>query len=361
MVGVPGGIVDAAESVLAESVLAEPVLAEPGAVLAESGQVAEAARWLAGRVVQTPVLRCPALDELAGARLWLKAENLQETGSYKVRGATLAVGRVAARGGRGVIAQSTGNHGLAVAHAAAAQGLAATIVLPRDAVAHKVDRIRATGSEVVLAGGTLDERLAVVERLSRHTGYEVVDAYDHPDVIAGQGTATLELVRSAQRCGTALDAVVVPVGGGGGLAGAALATRGSGIALIGVEPVGCDSLARSLRAGAPVTVEPGPSLADGLRPSRVGRLPFELLKSRGVWAVQVDEPAIARATCLALLEARLVVEPSAGAALAGALQIAATGRFQDVGVLLTGGNTEIGLLSRLLGECREPAATAVPS
>lgn len=218
--------------------------------------VEEAARWLAGRVVRTPVLRSPVIDGLAGARILLKAENLQNGGSYKMRGALRAIGRLAASGHTGVIAQSTGNHAIAVALAAREHGLTATVVLPVDAASTKVDRARAAGARVVLAGTDVAERVAVVDGLSDESGHPVVDAYDHPDVIAGQGTASLELIEEAERAGTPLDALVVPVGGGGGVAGACLAAAGRGIEVYGVEPVGCDSLARSLAAGVRVPVAP---------------------------------------------------------------------------------------------------------
>ncbi|WP_255545325.1 threonine ammonia-lyase [Micromonospora parastrephiae] len=234
--------------------------------------VEEAARWLAGRVVRTPVLRSAVIDELAGARVLLKAENLQNGGSYKMRGALRAVGRLAASGHTGVIAQSTGNHAVAVALAARQHGLAATVVLPVDAAPTKVERARAAGARVVSAGTDVEERVAMARALSDETGHPVVDAYDHPDVIAGQGSASLELIEQAERAGTPLDTLVVPVGGGGGVAGACLAAAGTGIEVYGVEPVGCDSLARSLAAGERVPVAPAATIADGLRPTCVGEL-----------------------------------------------------------------------------------------
>ncbi|WP_238455148.1 threonine/serine dehydratase [Micromonospora sp. ATA51] len=255
--------------------------------------VEDAARWLSGRVVRTPVLRSPAIDRLAGARVLMKAENLQAGGSYKMRGALLAVGRLAAAGHAGVVAQSTGNHAVAVSLAARRHGLTATVVLPVDAAATKVARARAAGARVVLAGTTVEERLAVARQVSDATGHPLIDAYDHPDVIAGQGTASLELIAEAERAGTPLDALVVPVGGGGGVAGACLAASGSEIDVYGVEPVGCDSLARSLAAGRRVPVAPGPTIADGLRPSCVGELPFAVLRDGVRGVVRVDDEEIA--------------------------------------------------------------------
>jgi threonine dehydratase len=313
--------------------------------------VAAAAEWLRDRVVRTPVVRSTALDRLAGTRLWLKAENLQTSGSYKFRGAMRAIGRIAEQGQHGgVIAQSTGNHALAVAVAADRYGLEATTVLPVDASPTKVANIEASGGRVILAGTTVEERLEVVERLRAESGDAVVDAYDHPDVVAGQGSATWELVEEAARQGTHLGAVVIPVGGGGGVAGACLAVDGQDTAVYGVEPVGCDSLGRSLSGGRRISVPPAPTLAEGLRPSLVGRLPFEITRERIAGVVRVDDDDIAAAVCLALFHAKLLVEPSGAAGLAGALRVAAGGSFDDIGVVLTGGNAEPAVLAGLVAD-----------
>jgi threonine dehydratase len=310
--------------------------------------VEQAALWLSSRVQATPVVSSPAIDRIAGARLLLKAENLQLSGSYKVRGAMRAVSRIAAAGSHpGIVAQSTGNHALAVAMAARDYGLRVTVVLPADAAPGKVAKAEAYGATVILAGSTVEERLTVVEQIRASNGYAVVDAYDHPDVVAGQGTASLELIAEARRLGSPLSAIVVPVGGGGGLAGACLAADGEDIAVYGVEPIGCDSMAQSLAAGRRVTVPPAPTLADGLRPSCVGALPFDIARSRVEAVLRVGDDDIARALCLALFHAKLLAEPSAAAALAGALRLAATGAHETIGVLLTGGNAEPVLVSEL--------------
>lgn len=320
------------------------------AVRPEHADVAAAGLWLADRIVRTPVLRSAALDAQAGVQLLLKAENLQLGGSYKMRGALRAVSRVAEQGSHpGVLAQSTGNHALAVALAARQYGLAVTVVLPSDAPAAKADRAREYGARVVLGGSTAEDRLAVVEELRLTTGYAVIDAYDHPDVVAGQGTASLELLEDADRLEAPLDALVVPVGGGGGVAGACLAVDGRAVDVYGVEPVGCDSLARSLAADSRQVVAPAETLADGLRPSCVGRLPFDIVRGRISGVVRVDDDAIAEAFRLVLFHAKILVEPSGAAGLAGALRIAATGRYRTVGVLLTGGNVEPSVVARLVG------------
>jgi threo-3-hydroxy-L-aspartate ammonia-lyase len=325
--------------------------------------VAAAADWLTDHVIRTPVLRCAELDALAGGRMWLKAENLQTTGCYKFRGALRAVGRIAGESAaRGVIAQSTGNHAIAVAAAAQRYGLPAILVLSADAAPTKIALIQAAGGNVHLTGETLDDRLAEVEALRRESGYAVVDAYDNTDVIAGQGSAARELVDQVARQGTRLDAIVVPVGGGGGVAGTCLAVDGQGTAVYGVEPVGCDSLRRSLAQGQRVKVPPAATLADGLRPTLIGRHPFQITRSRLAGALVVDDQAIAEAVCLTLLHAKLVVEPSGAAALAGALQLAATTPMDNIGVLLTGGNIDPALLGQLVTQyTAEPVELARPA
>ncbi|MEU9291542.1 pyridoxal-phosphate dependent enzyme [Streptomyces sp. NPDC048275] len=305
---------------------------------------------VAERLVQTPVVRSEELDRLVGARLWLKAENLQRGGSFKMRGALLAVERLAGSGSRGVVAQSTGNHAIAVAMAAAEYGLPAVLVLPTDAAPTKVRRIRDAGAEVLQAGTVLAERIAVVDELKAARGLDEIDPYQNPDVVVGQGTATAELLHQVHAAGGALDAVVVPVGGGSALAGACLATRGHGIDVIGAEPAAVPALTAALRAGEPVTVDPRPTIADGLRPDRIGRLPYDLAHQTVTGVVTVDEDAIAEALRLILIRARLLVEPAAATALAGALRIAATGRARDIGVLISGGNVEPSLVAALLDQ-----------
>ncbi|MEU2060688.1 pyridoxal-phosphate dependent enzyme [Streptomyces sp. NPDC013455] len=306
---------------------------------------------LAGKVVRTPVIRSDQLDALCGARLWLKAENLQRGGSFKVRGALLAVEELAVAGSCGVVAQSTGNHAIAVALAARARGLPTLIVLPSDAPPAKVRRIREARAQVVFAGTTLAERVSAVGELQELHGYDVVDPYENPHVIAGQGTATAELLAQAAAEGVRLDTVVVPIGGGSALAGACLAAAGHGAAVVGAEPAAVPAFTAALRAGEPVTVSARHTIADGLRPDRIGTLPFSIAARDAARVLTASEEAIADALRAALLRSRLLVEPAAATALAGALEYAAgPGRGTDIGVLLSGGNVEPGLVARLLAE-----------
>ncbi|MFD5798538.1 threonine/serine dehydratase [Streptomyces diastatochromogenes] len=309
--------------------------------------VDRAERELAGRVWRTPVVRCAPLDAIAGTRLWLKAENLQHGGSFKVRGALLAVDELARAGSRGVVAQSTGNHAIAVALAAREHRLPAMLVLPADAPPAKVRRIRDTGAEVVTAGTLLAERVAVVAELQERYGYDAVDPYQNPRVVLGQATATAELLGQVAAEGVRLDAVVVPIGGGSAVAGACLAAEGSGTAVVGAEPESVPAFTAALDAGRPVTVPARYTVADGLRPDRIGALPFELAERAVASVVTVPEPAIGEALMAAFLHARLVVEPAAATALAAALAHAAE-YGSDVGVLLSGGNVEPSLVTSTL-------------
>jgi threo-3-hydroxy-L-aspartate ammonia-lyase len=302
---------------------------------------------LAGRVHATPVVRSDDLDRHSGARLWLKAENLQRGGSFKVRGALLAVERLAAAGTRGVVAQSTGNHAIAVAVAARSHDLVAVLVLPSDAAPAKIRRIREAGGEVVLAGRLLSERVAVAEEIRAERGYDVIDPYQDPDVVAGQGSATVELFAQVAAAGGRLDAVVLPVGGGSAVAGACLAAQGHAIAVIAAEPAAVPALTAALQVGAPVTVPARSTIADGLRPDRIGRLPFDLVRDRVAAVERVTEAQIGAALCQAMLGARLLVEPAAATALAVAMRQPA-GRYRDIGVLLSGGNVEPALVAALL-------------
>ncbi|HEY8145043.1 MAG TPA: pyridoxal-phosphate dependent enzyme, partial [Kofleriaceae bacterium] len=203
--------------------------------------VLAAAARLAGQVVRTPVVRCPALDELAGAELWLKAESLQLVGAFKARGAlnSLALLDPAVRA-RGVITYSSGNHAQAVAMAARRHGVPADIFMPVDAPQIKVAAVERMGARVTLVGTTSPERHEAALARQKETGAAIIEPFDHPHTIAGQGTATLELFEDAAAAGVALDALVVPVGGGGLIAGACLAAPPE-VRIVCVEPVGCDS------------------------------------------------------------------------------------------------------------------------
>lgn len=324
--------------------------------------VRDAARRLVGKIWPTPTIRCPALDRLAARDLFLKAENLQRIGAFKARGAMHAVSRLPEDvRARGVITYSSGNHAQAVALAAREFGVPAWIAMPVDAPAIKVAGVRALGAEIVFAGTTSDDRhRAALELHARH-GAAIVEPFDDLDVIAGQATATLELCEHVlATTGEPLDALVVPVGGGGLIAGAGVVASALGVPLYSAEPATCNAMARSLAAGERVAVPPGPTLADGLKPTRVGAHNFEIARRTVAASFEVDDDELGRALVRLLVHAKLLVEPSGAAALAVALRgpttsdIAAPldprGGFpgRRVGVLLSGGNVSPALVAELL-------------
>ncbi len=312
--------------------------------------VRDAARRLAGKIWTTPVIRCPALDARAGRELFLKAENLQKIGAFKARGAIHAVGRLPAEvRARGVVTYSSGNHAQAVALAASRYRIAADIFMPVDAPRIKLEAVREMGARVVLVGTTSPERHQAALARQAETGAAIIEPFDHPHTIAGQGTATLELLEETDAAGVALDALIVPVGGGGLLAGACLAAQGRTVSIHAVEPVGCDSMGQSLAAGSVVAVDPAPTLADGLKPTRVGQLTLAIAAAAGVTAHTVDDRELAAALAHIALGAKLVVEPSGAAGVALALRTGALrGAPRRIGVILSGGNISPERLAELL-------------
>jgi len=314
--------------------------------------VRRAAARIEGRVVRTPAIRNRALDEASGRELWLKAENLQHVGAFKARGAMHAVGRLPSEAReRGVITFSSGNHAQAVALAAKSYGCAATIVMPTDAPEIKVAGVLALGGEVVRSGTTSDERKATALSLAEGSGATVIDPFDHADIVAGAGTATLELFEQVAAAGSdPLDALLVPVGGGGLLAGACLVAEGTSTKVFTVEPHGCDSMARSLEAGERVPVVPGPTIGDGLKPVTVGELNFEVAKRTVAGSYRITDEAMGRTLVRLLVAAKVLVEPSGAAALSVALDGELPSQFQRVGVLLSGGNLQPQQLAQLVAQ-----------
>lgn len=302
--------------------------------------VQEAASRIAGRVERTPVLRIPRLDELVGSRVHLKAEHLQVGGAFKARGATNAVLALSeAQVSGGVAAHSSGNHAAALARAAAERGVACHIVMPRTAPRSKQEATRAAGARIVWCEPTMAARVAGLQEVLRATGAVEVHPSADPMVIAGQGTATLELLEEVP----AITTVVAPVGGGGLLGGAALAAHGvdPAIAVWGAEPATLDDAARSLAAGILETDGNTTSIADGLVATLSDRT-FRILRAHGVRVRTVTEDEIVAAMALLHREGGLLVEPSAATAVAGLLALVGDGLLvgDDVGLLLSGGNVD---------------------
>ncbi len=300
-----------------------------------------------GVVLRTPLIYFHALSRVSGREVFLKLENLQTTGSFKLRGAINRLTRLKERGeGTRVVAASAGNHGQGVAFAAAQLGLPAAIVMPQGASISKQLATQGYGAQVILHGRDLSEALERAQVLVAQ-GYTFIHPYDDPEVIAGQGTLGLEIVEDLP----GVDTVVLPVGGGGLAAGVAVAIKGlkPDVRLIGVQTAQVPSLVAALEAGAPTPVPSRPTLADGINVPRVGRHPFPLLRQHLSEVVLVQEAEIVQALLL-LLEGKKVLAEGAGAAPAAAFL--GPLRDRDLGrrvvLLVSGGNIDIPLLERVV-------------
>lgn len=305
-----------------------------------------AARGLQGVAVQTPLLEIPALARRFGLPVAAKCEHLQPVGAFKIRGAHTAVLNIPEEErARGVITYSSGNHGQAVALAARLLGIPAVVVMPERAPAIKVAGVRRQGGEVVIAGNSSAERYQLARELARERGLAMVPPYESLDVITGQGTCGLEILDARPE----VETILVPVGGGGliaGIAAAAAAVKPS-VRVIGVEPESAPKLARALEAGRTVTLELAQSLADGLLPLSIGELPFAVLSGLVDQAIQVSEAEIAAAVRFLHEEMQLVIEPS-GAVTTAALLAARVQPGGSTVVVLSGGNVDPELFKRLV-------------
>jgi threonine dehydratase/serine racemase len=308
---------------------------------ADLAAVRAAAARIAGRAKRTPIARCETLDALAGRQLFFKCEQYQKSGSFKFRGACNAVESLdAAAAQRGVAAHSSGNFAQALALAARARGIDAHLVMPSNAPAVKKHAVLGYGARVVACEPTLAAREAALAEVLAKTGATPLHPYDHDDVIAGQGTAALEMLEDVPD----LDAIVAPVGGGGlvsGLAIAATALR-PGIRVFAAEPAGADDAARSKRAGRVIPMERPDTIADGLLTS-LGERTWPVLRDLVEDVVVVSEAEIVAAMRLAWERGKLLVEPSAAVALAAVLAEPFRTRsgLARVGVVLSGGNVDL--------------------
>jgi threonine dehydratase len=312
------------------------------------GEIEQARRRLAGIIKPTPLLRSDTFDRLVGAQIFLKPENRQKTGSFKIRGAFNRLATLSPEEARrGVIAASAGNHGQALSYAATRAGIRATIVMPRSAAIAKIDATRNYGQSVVLEGNDYQEARRAAAELQQQSGAVFVDAYDDPFVIAGQGTIGLEIADELEP-----DVILVPVGGGGLIAGIALAlsVRLPHTTVIAVEAAGSAQLSASFAAGLPVSIGgPVDTIADGLATGRIGQLPFQVLRERVRRVVTVDDGEIGEAVLLMLERMKLLAEGAGAAALAGALKLAPELAGQRIVVVVSGGNIDINLLDRIIG------------
>ena len=317
----------------------------PGRVMTPADVVA--ARTLAWPAIrQTPMLESGALSAVLGGPVSLKCENLQRGGSFKVRGAYVRIARLTpSERARGVVAASAGNHAQGVALAASALGAKATVVMPAAAALPKVAATRSYGAEVILHGATVEDALAMARDLAAETGAVFIHPFDHPDVVAGQGTVGLEI---AEQCPD-VRTIAVPVGGGGLAAGVALAASGvlPDARVIGVQAEAIAPVPRSIEAGHPVSVTPAPTMADGIAVARPGELTIELLSALRAQVVTVTEENLSRALLLCLERAKQVVEPAGAAGVAAVLEHPAL--FEPpVVIVLSGGNIDPLLLSKVL-------------
>jgi threo-3-hydroxy-L-aspartate ammonia-lyase len=297
----------------------------------ERADVEAAARRLEGVANRTPVFTSRTLNERVGAEVFLKAESLQRGGAFKFRGAYNAVSQVDGD----VAAYSSGNHAQAVAIAARLTGKRAVIVMPEDTPAAKLEATRGYGAEIVTYDRYTQDREQLGRALAEERGLSLVPPYDHPLVMAGQGTAALELLDQVGP----LDAVVVPVGGGGLIAGTATAVDGRA-RVFGVEPEAGDDTRRSLEAGERVCIDVPRTIADGLQATAPGELTFEVNRERVDGVVTVTDAEIVEAMAFLFDRMKLVVEPSGAVGVAALLQgrIPAEGR---IGVILSGGNVGV--------------------
>ena len=325
-----------------------PISTETDAlVLPTAADVRAAAERLRGVAHRTPVMTSRTLDERLGAQVFFKCENLQRGGAFKFRGAYNAVSQLSPEErARGVLAYSSGNHAQAVALTGRLLGIRTAIVMPEDAPAAKIDGTRGYGAEVILYDKEGRTREEIAAELREERGMSLVPPYDHAGVIAGQGTAALELIEETGP----LDALLTPCGGGGLLSGSALAASAlsPGCRVIGVEPELADDATRSFRTGTLQSVRNPPTIADGLRTPSLGRLTYPLVRANVSEMRTVTEEGIVEAMRFLWTRMKIVVEPSGAVPLAALLADPGAFRGMRVGVILTGGNVDLASACRLL-------------
>ena len=309
--------------------------------------IREAAERIRPYAHRTPLFTSSSLDRAVGASVLLKCENFQKVGAFKFRGAYHALSRLdPGTRARGVVTYSSGNHGQAVALAARLFGTSAVIVMPRDAPRSKADAVRGYGAEIVAYDRYEEDRVALARRLADERGLSLVPPYDHPDVIAGQGTTALELLEDVGE----LDVLLVPVGGGGLVAGGAtIATElCPRIRVVGVEPAAGDDTKRSLERGHRVHIDVPRTIADGQAVEAPGELTFAINRRLVDSVVLVSDDEIRDAMRFAFDRMKLVVEPSGASALAAVLSHRLPGARDRIGVVVSGGNVDVARFVELM-------------
>ena len=313
-----------------------------------------ASHLLEGVIERTPLAHSRALSRLLGSEVHLKCENLQRAGSFKIRGAYNRIAQLSeAEKARGVVAASAGNHAQGVALAAQKLGIEARIYMPLGAALPKVAATQDHGAQVILHGSTVDEALAEAQRFAKETGAVFVHPFDHPDIIAGQGTIGTEILEQLPD----VDTVITGVGGGGLLAGlsvgvkAAVQRLGREIRVIGVQAENAAAYPPSLAGDALVTLERVSTIADGIAVGRPGQLPFQIIRATADDVVTVSEDSLARALIFLLERNKMVVEPAGAVGVAALLQGGLTENYGNLGntvVLLSGGNIDPLLMLKVI-------------
>ncbi|WVT71875.1 threo-3-hydroxy-L-aspartate ammonia-lyase [Sinorhizobium chiapasense] len=306
---------------------------------------------IAGVAHRTPVLTSRTADAATGARLFFKAENFQRAGAFKFRGAYNAIAALQESGHkRGVVAFSSGNHAQAIAYAARLQGVAATIVMPKDAPEMKVAATRGYGADVVFYDRYTEDRSAISAKLAAERGAVLIPPFDHPDVIAGQGTAVLELIEEVGE----LDLIVTPLGGGGLLGGSALSARerSPGAVVIGVEPEAGNDGQQSLRKGEIVRIPVPKSIADGALTNHVGEHNFPILKREVREIATVSDAQLVETMRFFAERMKIIVEPTGCLAAAAVLQGVLPSAGQRVGIVISGGNVDLATFGAFFSDIR---------
>ncbi|WP_353643041.1 threo-3-hydroxy-L-aspartate ammonia-lyase [Mesorhizobium sp. WSM2239] len=303
---------------------------------------------ISGAAHKTPVLTSRTADAKVGASLFFKAENLQRGGAFKFRGAYNAIAALEASVRQnGVVAYSSGNHAQAVAYAARLQGVPATNVMPSDAPAMKIAATKGYGAEIVFYDRYTEDREGISRRLAAERGAALIPPYDHPEIIAGQGTAALELIEEVGP----IDMLVVPLGGGGLLAGSALAARATAPActIVGVEPEAGNDGQQSLHKGEVVRIPVPKSIADGALTTHLGNHNFPILKDNVDDIVTISDAQLIETMKFLAERMKLIVEPTGCLAAAAVMHGAVACAGKRVGILLSGGNVDLKVLAAILG------------
>jgi threonine dehydratase len=325
-----------------------PIVKEPAVRTSPSyDDVRAAATRVAGHAHRTPVLRSRLVDEQVGAEVFFKCENLQRMGAFKFRGAFNALSQFSAEQRRaGVITYSSGNHAQAISLAARELGIPATILMPHDAPAAKLAATRAYGGQVVSFDRYTEDREKLGQALAAEHGLTLIPPYDHPDIIAGQGTAAAELFDEVGE----LDGLYVPLGGGGLLAGTALVTRevAPGCALYGVEPEAGNDGQQSLRSGAIVHIETPSTIADGAQTQHLGRHTFEIIRRDVTDILTATDAELVDSMRVFATYLKLVVEPTGCLGFAAVRNAADRLPGRRVGVIVSGGNVDLERFAALL-------------